>query len=244
METQLFRFQRTRIRIVQPYHLTRPWNSHLGNKLLPKVVFGRLFDGPIFSRCIVYGKTHGKRLVVLGICLVRSMQLVGLCLRFGTRNVLGTRKWQQVAQLGGIHKIGSGKCYGLLVAEVLHIYGTHLILFHSSIHYFVLRKQNQLLRTYIRCHHLHKYAYCHLGFVTELRHRSGTRIEVLNSLSLLCERIVLFIIRTDGCSEVAVKLRGAMCFNPHVLVGWNALLRKLSAYPIGLFGKHYRKVVA
>jgi monoamine oxidase len=110
--------------------------------------------------------------------------------------------------------------------------------------YFVLRKQNQLLRTYIRCHHLHKHAYSHLGFVTELGHRSGTRIEVLNSLSLLCERIVLFIIRTDSCSEVAVKLRGAMCFNPHVLVGWNALLRKLSAYPIGLFGKHYRKVVA
>ena len=37
-----------RIRIVQPDHLTRPWNSHL-KQTLPEVVFGRLFDGPIFS---------------------------------------------------------------------------------------------------------------------------------------------------------------------------------------------------
>jgi len=69
----------------------------------------RLFgQSVIFAVYIVHGKAKGESLLIAGLRLGRGVQFARILARFRAHDIVGAAEAEQITELGGIEKIGSG----------------------------------------------------------------------------------------------------------------------------------------
>lgn len=244
VEAELFRFQGFGVGIGEVEQPARPWFGHFGDVILPEIIFARLFDHVVFARAVVDRVADGECLHVFGIGLFGGVEFAGLGLGFGAGDVFGAGHGQQVAELGGVRKIGRGEGYLGFVAAIEGGERLYFVAFHVRGNDFMFQKQCQLAGAEVGIEQVGEDSYGHAWFVAELGYRSVAGVEVFAAFGLGGERVVLLVILAHGRSEVPVSLRCAVRFDPLVLVRRDALLGDLPADPVGFFGKDYREAIA
>ncbi|MNL41079.1 hypothetical protein D3C87_1634710 [compost metagenome] len=108
----------------------------------------------------------------------------------------------------------------------------------------MLQKQCELAGAQVRVQHVGEHGYGYTWFVAELGYGAVAGVEIFAAFGFGGERVVFLVIFAYGGAEIAVSLRGAVRFDPLVLVGRHALLGNLPADPVGFFGEDYRKAIA